>query len=182
MRWQRALRTAVVDTATAQPIGRVDNLVVDPDATQIVAIVVGDKVVGFSDAGGIGVDAVTVQNAELLREPASDLEQAAVKDTLSPISKSVITDDGVAMGTVSDIDFDRETGNIERILLSSDDLRGSRLLGVGSYAVVVRSGSQVSAAGDLSSLTRDELYEMAKERDIDGRSSMDKQQLVDALG
>lgn len=181
MRWQRALRTSVVDTSTAQPVGRVENLVVDTDAARVVGIVVADKVVGFADAGGFGVDAVTVERSELLRKPSTELEQAAVKDSLSPISKPVITDDGTSIGTVSDIEFDRETGDIERILLSADDLRGSRLLGIGSYAVVVASGARTTAAGDLGSLTRDELYEMAKERDVDGRSKMDKQELVDAL-
>lgn len=37
------------------------------------------------------------------------------------------------------------------------------------------------AAGDLDDLTRDELYERAKEAGISGRSSMTKQQLAEAL-
>lgn len=38
-----------------------------------------------------------------------------------------------------------------------------------------------SGAGDLGSMTRDELYEEAQRRDIDGRSKMTKDELVDAL-
>ena len=44
----------------------------------------------------------------------------------------------------------------------------------------VRSGSGSSTSVD--DLTRDELYERAKEADISGRSDMTKEQLADALG
>ena len=36
--------------------------------------------------------------------------------------------------------------------------------------------------GDLSELTKSELYDMASEADIDGRSDMSKAELIDALG
>lgn len=41
--------------------------------------------------------------------------------------------------------------------------------------------SDSTASGDLASMTRDELYELAQERDVPGRSGMSKAELVDAL-
>ncbi len=37
------------------------------------------------------------------------------------------------------------------------------------------------ATGDLDDLTKAELYDLAKERDLDGRSTMSKGELVEAL-
>jgi DNA end-binding protein Ku len=51
-------------------------------------------------------------------------------------------------------------------------------------AALEESLAQAKGGGgdDLEALSRDELYERAQEADIDGRSSMSKQQLVKALG
>lgn len=45
------------------------------------------------------------------------------------------------------------------------------------------SGSSSSSGGgaSLEDRTKDELYEKAKKKDVDGRSSMDKDELVDAV-
>jgi len=44
-----------------------------------------------------------------------------------------------------------------------------------------RSASALSGNGELDSLTREELYELAREADIPGRSDMSKKDLVKAL-
>ena len=42
-------------------------------------------------------------------------------------------------------------------------------------------GTATTTTTDLSSMTRDELYQLAKERDIEGRSTMKKAELIRAL-
>ncbi len=182
MRWSRAIGTPVVDTTTAEEIGRVDGLVIDPESTTVVSIVVGEQLVGFSGTGGIGKDAVTLEGTGALRSPGSTIEERAVARETDPLRKRVFTEDGVEMGSVTDVEFDAGSGAVQRIVLSDDEVAGSRLLGLGSDAVVVASVHRSTSSGDLSSLTRDELYEMARDRDIEGRSSMDKAQLRKALG
>jgi DNA end-binding protein Ku len=59
---------------------------------------------------------------------------------------------------------------------SIERARGERSRGTGSG-----SASGNARPGDLRSMTRDELYEEAQRRDIDGRSKMTKDELVDAL-
>ncbi|MGK2958150.1 MAG: PRC-barrel domain-containing protein [Acidimicrobiales bacterium] len=182
MRWRNALGREVVDISTAETIGHVDAMVVDASASSIVGMVIGNQVVSWSDTGGIGSDAVTVVNADLIREPKSDLELRAVEGASDPISKRVITEDGFALGSIADIEFDPESGTISRVILGDDHIAGSRLMGTGSFAVVVRSTDRSTADGDLASLTKSELYEMAKASDIDGRSTMSKDELIAALG
>jgi sporulation protein YlmC with PRC-barrel domain len=147
MRWRDARHRDVVDTATAQRIGRLDGLVVDPDASAIVGVVVGERVVDWSDAGGIGHDAVTVSHEDLLHLPRSDAERAAVDGDTELLGKTVITEGGVDVGTVDDIDFDAESGVLERLHVGDDDVEGSRLLGAGSYAVVISSTEGATTGG-----------------------------------
>ncbi len=157
-------------------------MVVDASTSSIVGIVVGSQVVAWADTGGIGPDAVTVADAGLIRGPRSDLEMRAVEGATDPISQTVITEEGFALGSVADIEFDPQSGTISRVILGDDHIAGSRLMGTGSFAVVVCSTDRASADGDLASLTKSELYEMAKARDIDGRSTMSKDELVAAIG
>ena len=44
-----------------------------------------------------------------------------------------------------------------------------------------RSSSKRNGNGELDSLSKEELYELAREADISGRSDMSKQELVKAL-
>ena len=50
-----------------------------------------------------------------------------------------------------------------------------------SVAEAAESASEKAGRADYSKMTKAELYEIATERDIDGRSGMNKQQLVNAL-
>jgi sporulation protein YlmC with PRC-barrel domain len=144
MRWRDARHRDVVDTASARKIGRLDGLVVDPGARTIVGVVVGERVVDWSDAGGIGQDAFTVSHEDLLHLPRSDAERAAVDGETDLIGKTVITEDGVDVGTVDDIELDAETGALERLHVGDGHVQGSRLLGAGSYAVVISSAERAA--------------------------------------
>lgn len=182
MRWKRALGKDVVNTESAETTGAVDGLVVDPETSKVVAMVVGDKVVSWTDAEGIGRDAVTITKTAMIRDADAELEQRAIAGAGDPIGKTVITEDGVAMGSIADVEFDPETGALGCLVLADDEISGRRLMGIGSYAVVVSSGARAaSSGGGLDTLSKAELYEKAKERDLDGRSSMTKKELLAAL-
>lgn len=186
IRWRDTLGRDVVDTSTAEGAGRVDGLVLDVDRGAITAIVVGGRVVSWADAEGIGTDAVTLRSSDLLSEPATEAERAAVSGTNDPLSKRVITDEGFEVGAVDDVTFDPDSGAIDRLLLGDDEVAGRRLLGVGSFAVVVAAddGSarqERAGSGGLQTMTKAELYDVASERDLAGRSRMNKQELLEAL-
>lgn len=187
MRWRSALKRDVVDTSTAETLGRVTMLILDPEARKISGIVVGgmdSPVIAFEDLSGFGADAVTVDGTSAFRE-ADDREARAVKGELDPIGKEIITENGTELGSVADIEFDAADGSVRKLVMADDDLAAGRLINVGGFAVMVsshRGGHQGGSSADsLEDLTTSELYEMAKERDIDGRSSMDKAELIAAL-
>jgi len=100
-----------------------------------------------------------------------------------PLGKRILTEDGVALGNLVDLECDAVSGLIRRLVLADDDLAGKRLLGIGPFAVVVTSPDRVSGSGadSLEDLSRNELYERAKRADLPGRSSMTKRELIEAL-
>ncbi|CAN5572723.1 MAG: PRC-barrel domain-containing protein [Iamia sp.] len=182
MRWTEILGHDVIDTSTAESVGSIDGLVADPEKSTIAAIVVGAWVIEWSDAAGIGADALTLSDPERLREPSSDLELRAV-GAGDPIGKRVLTENGAEIGKVTDVEVDAETGAIRGLVLEDDEIKGTRLVGIGSYAVMVSVPGRTATTDDddLASLSKAELYELAQDRDLSGRSSMTKQELVDAL-
>lgn len=127
----------VVATATAQTVGKVDGFVVDPAAGRVVALTVKKQVLRWADLT-LGPDAVTVPEAERLTEPDEELARLSGKHR-EALGKRVLSAGGDELGTVSDIEFVPETGEITALLLGDDRVAGGRLLGIGSYAVVVRT-------------------------------------------
>ena len=53
----------------------------------------------------------------------------------------VLTENGTAHGTVKDIAFEDTTGQVRMLYTALGDISGDRLVGLGSYAVVVRVDS-----------------------------------------
>lgn len=136
----------LVDTSTADKIGKVDGFVLDP-ATRSVAGLEFKKtdngsLVTWSDLSAVGADAVTVARADVLVDAEGRLADLATKDG-QVLKKRVLSDAGEDLGDVRDIDFDPTTGALLELIVGEKktptSIAGSRLLGVGSYAVVVKA-------------------------------------------
>jgi hemerythrin superfamily protein len=73
-----------------------------------------------------------------------------------------------------------DKATLERLGDAFDNAR-TELLRQAGYDAPDTAGMSTPGNGDLTDATRDELYEMAKQADIAGRSSMNKDQLAQAL-
>ncbi|WP_281250428.1 PRC-barrel domain-containing protein [Rhodococcus marinonascens] len=51
------------------------------------------------------------------------------------IDKRVLTSTGNELGTLTDVDFDPDSGPVTSLILDAEDVGGARLVGVGSYVV-----------------------------------------------
>ncbi|MGW1501743.1 PRC-barrel domain-containing protein [Streptomyces mirabilis] len=89
--------------------------------------------IGWSALHVIGPDAVLVRSGTALdtAPPPTPVEILGVR---------VLTEDGDERGTVRDIDFDPVTGRVEKLRTALGDIPGDRLVGLGDYALVVRTG------------------------------------------
>lgn len=132
----------VVSTSTAETVGKVTEFVVDPSSRSVIAVHVKKAASGdtlrWGDITGFGEDAVTVPGADAI--VASPPEVAALSDKAHRVlGKRVLDSRGDDLGEVEDVDFDHTDGTITALVLAGTRVSGTRLVGVGSYAVVVRA-------------------------------------------
>ncbi len=143
MRFTDAVGRQVVSTSTAATVGKVDEFVVDPQRQAVVAVLLkkadSGSTLAWSDIAAFGADAVTVASADNLTEPTPEIASLTGKDH-QLIGKRVLSTAGDDLGKVTDVDFDPATGSITNLLLPGAEIVGARLIGVGSYAVVVHVG------------------------------------------
>jgi sporulation protein YlmC with PRC-barrel domain len=141
MRFSEATGRQVVATSTADTVGRVDDFVVDPRRRAVVALSLkrtdGGDTLLWTDILGFGSDAVTVTSGDKIVDAAPAIVALSGKEHRL-VGKRVLTAGGDDIGTVDDVEFDADTGTITSLLLPQGDVAGARLIGVGSYAVVVR--------------------------------------------
>jgi sporulation protein YlmC with PRC-barrel domain len=79
-----------------------------------------------------------VTDESALRAPRGDREQAAADGKLELLGKRAMSDMGNDLGTVTDVVFDPVSGAIEALVAGANEQPGASLLGVGSYAAVLR--------------------------------------------
>ncbi|QES44660.1 hypothetical protein DEJ49_30005 [Streptomyces venezuelae] len=135
----RTVGRPVVSSSDAAQVGTVAGLVLAPEEARITAVRLdgakdGADVVAWTDVHAVGPDAVVVNTASAARFASTD--SSGSQDLLG---KRLLTELGDAAGTLADVAFDPESGRIHTLHTSRGErIPGRHLLGVGSYAVVVR--------------------------------------------
>ncbi len=142
MLFSQARKRNVVNITTATRVARVDGFVVLPEPARVALLRLG-KVSGagtllaWDDVQGFGPDAVTVATDAVIRPARDAVEQRAEDNDLEIIGKRVLTEQGMELGPVTDVDFDPETGAVISLITKTETIDGQRLIGLGGYAVVV---------------------------------------------
>lgn len=141
MRFKEAEGMAVVSTATAKTVAKVDRLLVDPQTRRVAGLVLkkveGEgEAIAWEDLRAFGRDVVTVDGVERVGPLEGRLEELADKHRRL-VGKRLLEESGTELGEVKEVEFDPATGEVTALLTKTDEVAGSRLLGVGSYAVVV---------------------------------------------
>jgi sporulation protein YlmC with PRC-barrel domain len=152
IRFSDIVDNPVMNTASALTVGRVGSLVVDPAARRVVAIGVrkskgpGDTL-PWDGITAIGPDAVTVDSEQRIADAPGELRrQVSLGEKL--IGHRVLDDHGRELGHVRDVEFDPRDGSVVTLILKDAYVDGARLLGLGSYAVVVRALAPSDAMPD----------------------------------
>lgn len=141
MRFSDAKGHKVVDKSTATTVGQVRGFLVDPRSRSVAALRLkktdqGD-VLRWSDLTAFGVDAITIGDSAAITELDDELEAFRGKRRRL-LKKRVLTTGGDELGEVADVEFDPDTGKLTTILLQDGEVAADRLVGIGSYAVVVQ--------------------------------------------
>jgi len=143
MLFSEAVGQRVVSTTSAATVGHVSSLVIDAAAQRVVALSlkktpVSGTLLPWSDVTAFGVDAVTVTSESQIIEEQGEYAELNSKAHVI-LKKRILNTAGLQVGTVRDVDFDPADGRILGILTDDQPIDGRALLGVGSYAVVVRA-------------------------------------------
>ncbi|GAB4210928.1 MAG: hypothetical protein OHK0012_02500 [Synechococcales cyanobacterium] len=142
----QVLGTQVINQADAARIGIISQVWVDPQAQQVLvlssreqAFSGGTQTLLLERVAAVGRDAILVASEEALEDlDLSDLERV--------VGCEVISEDGVRLGKVKDFEFDRATGEITSLILSS--------LGIPLLPGFLLSTYQLQAA-DIKAMGRD---------------------------
>ena len=109
----------VVSKASAETLGSVDGVVIDAANRKITGLRLGKgrkaKIVPWDTVSGVGTAAVIVREDDALRDPADGVEQRFASGDIALIGGLVLSDRGNAHGTVTDIEYDADTGALTSI-------------------------------------------------------------------
>jgi uncharacterized protein YrrD len=144
MLFSEARKREVVNTTTATRVARVEGFVVLPGPARVALLRLGKvkgagNLLSWDDLQGFGPDAVTVATDAVIRAPRDEWEQRAENNELEILGKRVLTERGMGLGPITDVDFDPETGAVTSLITKTETIPGQQLIGLGSYAAVVAS-------------------------------------------
>lgn len=139
MLFTQAQGLPVITADEAEPLGRVESLTIDAHTRSIACLRLSQApkhaaAIAWDAVEAVGPDAVIVRS-----RTATDPGQNTFPTHHEALGRRVLTEDGTSHGTVKDIAFDNTTGQLRTLYTALGDIRGDRLLGLGSYAVVVRA-------------------------------------------
>ncbi|MFF1285663.1 hypothetical protein [Streptomyces sp. NPDC058299] len=130
---------SVITAEEAATLGKVSGLTIDARTRSVACLRLsgapkGSSVIAWGAVEAVGRDAVIVRSrvaAEYGPDDAPEHREA--------VGSRVLTEYGTEHGTVRDVGFDPVTGEILTLYTALGDIPGERLIGLGSYAVVVHA-------------------------------------------
>jgi uncharacterized protein YrrD len=148
----RRLRDAegerVLSRATAEQLGTLRHVVVDPLTRRIVALHVDGRrkraqFVDWERIVGFGPDAIVVESEDALRGPAGDAEVAIASGKRPVIGQLALSERGDGMGAVQDLEFDEASGALLGVVTEAGTHPPERLRAIGRYCVILRTQAPV---------------------------------------
>lgn len=140
MRFSDGIGLKVVSTSTAETVGKVHAFVVDPATRSVKALQLkksGDgDTLSWGDITGFGTEAVMIADPGRIAPAEEDVRALTGKEH-DVVGKRVLSSGGEELGRVEDVEFDPASGAVTALVLGAGEVEGSRLVGVGDYAVIV---------------------------------------------
>ncbi|GAA3151592.1 PRC-barrel domain-containing protein [Streptomyces rectiviolaceus] len=140
----KVLGHPVISADDARPAGELAGLGIDPQACRITELYLrdvkrGSDSVPWSEVRGVGPDAVIIDTG------AGDATEDARRSPHSRahkrlLGKRVLTEYGEDIGTLTEVTFDPDTGAVGDLHIGHEQVPGSRMIGLGSYALILGAG------------------------------------------
>lgn len=142
MRFSEAKNRKIISTSGANTVGRLNEFIVDPRTAHVVALKLKKaqgkgNTLSWNHLKSFGQDAIIVESADMIRPAEGDLATLCDKRR-RVLGKRILTERGEQVGKVRDVEFDPDSGQVRAIITENGEIEGPRILGLGSYALVVR--------------------------------------------
>ncbi|MET9447316.1 PRC-barrel domain-containing protein [Streptomyces cinerochromogenes] len=139
MLFSQAFGLPVITADDATTVGKVADLTVDARNATVAAVRLSGaadrtEALAWSAVEAVGPDAVIV-HSRVTAEQGQDHVPAHHRI----LGSQVLTEHGAEHGTVRDIAFDPASGRLLTLYTALGEIAGARLMGLGSYAAVVRA-------------------------------------------
>lgn len=123
-----------MSTTDATTLGRVDRLLVGPATARVVSVRLtktsgGRDILRWEDIASFGSDAVTVASTDPLTDEVGGVDVLGVR---------LLEESGDELGQTTDFEFDPADGSVCTLFAEDAEIRGDRMLALGSYALMVR--------------------------------------------
>ncbi len=133
---------SVVAADSAETIGEVKGFLIDPTATRIESVHVSGRgrraeVIPWSKIRSFGPDAVMAEHAGDPEHVAEGRDTDAIKGKIVARGSRILDTNGFERGTVDDVMFDSETGQLTGVLSTQGHLSATSLRSLGSYALII---------------------------------------------
>ncbi|MWA09535.1 PRC-barrel domain-containing protein [Streptomyces sp. BA2] len=134
----------VISAEDARPAGEVAGLGIDPRTRRITELYLratksGGDSVPWSHVRGMGPDAVIIDTgAAAATEAGRGGSHSRAHKRL--LGKRVLTEYGEDIGTLTEVTFDPDTGSVGDLYVGREQVPGSRLVGLGPYALILGAG------------------------------------------
>jgi len=135
----------IMDLTTATTVGNIDDVVVDPNGRRVSGLRLGKKGSAAGDwltwdrITAVGPDAVTIQAANQVETFVDDPSRRGLRGN-GALGGRVLTDQGREIGVLDDVTIE-DDGSLTSLVVGTVNVGSEDLLGIGSYATVVRDPS-----------------------------------------
>lgn len=147
----------IVSKETQEIIGRVADIVLDPEKKNVQAFLLGDelsgKAVAFEDTLEITDDSISIRSEKVLKNAPNMIKQPPEENELA--LTTVLTEKGEELGYVADIFFDTDTGKTHELEVRQKDepqmdaallVKIDDVISIGKNAVTVKPQTNKKSA------------------------------------
>jgi uncharacterized protein YrrD len=141
MRLDEIKDTLVMSIAEGTTLGAVQDLLLDDSYLQLAAVVIGGggilgrhrRAVAYGEVRGIGRDAVMVSGQDAVHE-VGDSHPFGRLHRLGELRQQVMSESGVRLGRVEDVEFDAQTGAVTALRFAPAEAAGLDTTGMSVIA------------------------------------------------
>ena len=144
IRLSQLIGQRVIAESDGSQLGSIRRLLLDPASGSIAVAQLevpagGNAMLEWSAVRRIGDDAVLVAAPDVTRAPDGERELQLISGDLELLGKSVLTDEGNALGELADVDLNEASGRVTQIHLADESLFVGRFVALGPDAIIVAS-------------------------------------------